>query len=62
MEEYNFTTMPYTIIKYKSDSRHFRGVITEEQINKLINDMKPWKGVVYQKLQKIIRFKKLVYI
>ena len=41
MEEYNFTTMPYTIIKYKSDSRHFRGVITEEQINKLINDMKP---------------------
>lgn len=40
MEEYSFTTMPYTIIKYKKDSRNFRGVITEEQINKLINDMK----------------------
>lgn len=40
MEEYNFTTMPYTIIKYKKDSRSFRGVITEEQVNKLINDMK----------------------
>jgi thioredoxin-like negative regulator of GroEL len=40
MEEYNFTTMPYTIIKYKNDSRNFKGVITEEQINKLIDDMK----------------------
>lgn len=40
MEEYNFTTMPYTIIKYKKDSRSFSGVVTEEQINKLINDMK----------------------
>ena len=40
MEEYNFTTVPYTIIKYKKDSRSFRGVITGEQINKLINDMK----------------------
>lgn len=40
MEEYNFTTMPYTIIKYKKDMRNFRGIITEEQINKLINDMK----------------------
>ena len=40
MEEYNFKTMPYTIIKYKKDSRSFKGVITEEQLNKLINDMK----------------------
>jgi len=40
MEEYNFTTMPYTIIKFKNDSRNFKGVITEEQINKLIDDMK----------------------
>lgn len=40
MEEYNFTTIPYTIIKYKKDSRNFKGVIAEEQINKLINDMK----------------------
>jgi len=40
MEEYNFTTMPYTIIKYKKDARNFRGVITQEQINKLIDDMK----------------------
>ena len=40
MEEYNFTTMPYTIIKYKKDSRSFSGVVTEEHINKLINDMK----------------------
>ena len=40
MEEYNFKTIPYTIIKYKKDSRNFRGVITEEQINKLIDDMK----------------------
>ena len=40
MEEYNFKTIPYTIIKYKKDSRNFRGVITEEQINKLIGDMK----------------------
>lgn len=40
MEEYCFTTIPYTIIKYKKDSRNFKGVITEEQINKLIGDMK----------------------
>jgi len=40
MEEYNFTTMPYTIIKYKNNTRNFKGVITEEQINKLIDDMK----------------------
>ena len=40
MEEYDFKTMPYTIIKYKKDSRNFSGVITEEQINKLIDDMK----------------------
>lgn len=40
MEEYNFTTMPYTIIKYKKDSRSFKGIITEEQINELISDMK----------------------
>jgi thiol-disulfide isomerase/thioredoxin len=40
MEEYNFTTMPYTIIKYKKDSRSFSGVVTQEQIIKLINDMK----------------------
>lgn len=40
MEEYNFTTMPYTIIKYKDNTRNFKGVITEEQINKLIDDMK----------------------
>lgn len=40
MEEYNFTTVPYTIIKYKKDARNFKGVITEEQINKLIDDMK----------------------
>lgn len=40
MEEYNFTTMPYTIIKYKKDTRNFKGVITEEQIIKLIDDMK----------------------
>lgn len=40
MEEYNFTTMPYTIIKYKKDSRSFGGVVTQEQIIKLINDMK----------------------
>lgn len=40
MEEYNFTTMPYTIIKYKNNSRNFKGVITQDQINKLIDDMK----------------------
>jgi thiol-disulfide isomerase/thioredoxin len=40
MEEYNFTTIPYTIIKYKKDSRSFSGVVTQEQINELINDMK----------------------
>lgn len=40
MEEYNFTTMPYTIIKYKKDSRSFSGVVTQEQIIKLTNDMK----------------------
>ena len=40
MEEYDFKTMPYTIIKDKKDSRNFSGVITEEQINKLIDDMK----------------------
>ena len=40
MEEYNFTTIPYTIIKYKKDVRNFKGVITEEQINKLVDDMK----------------------
>ena len=40
MEEYNFTTVPYTIIKYKKYARNFKGIITEEQINKLIDDMK----------------------
>tara|TARA_B100000767_G_scaffold256270_1_gene263195 strand:- start:39 stop:356 length:318 start_codon:yes stop_codon:yes gene_type:complete len=40
MEEYNFTTMPYTIIKFKNDSRSFRGVITEEQLIRLIDDVK----------------------
>lgn len=40
MEEYNFTTMPYTIIKYKKDSRDFKGIITEQQIKNLIDDMK----------------------
>lgn len=40
MEEYNFTTMPYTIIKYKKDSRSFSGVVTQDRIIKLINDMK----------------------
>ena len=40
MEEHNFTTIPYTIIKYKKDVRNFKGVITEEQINKLVDDMK----------------------
>lgn len=40
MEEYNIKTMPYTIIKYKKGSRSFSGVVTQEQINKLINDMK----------------------
>lgn len=40
MEEYNFTTIPYTIVKYKDNTRNFKGVITEEQINKLIDDMK----------------------
>ena len=40
MEEYDVKTIPYTIIKYKKESRNFGGVITEEQINKLIDDMK----------------------
>ena len=40
MEEYVFKTIPYTIIKYKNHSRSFSGVVTEEHINKLINDMK----------------------
>lgn len=40
MEEYNFTTIPYTIMKYKDNTRSFKGVMTEEQINKLIDDMK----------------------
>ena len=40
MEEYNFTTIPYTIVKYKDNTRNFKGVITEEQIIKLIDDMK----------------------
>lgn len=39
-EEYNFKSIPYTIIKYKKNLRNFSGVITEEQINKLIDDMK----------------------
>lgn len=40
MEEYNFKTIPYTIIKYKNEMRNFAGVITTEQINKLIDDIK----------------------
>jgi thioredoxin-like negative regulator of GroEL len=40
MEEYNFATIPYTIIKYKKEINNFKGVITQEQINKLIDDMK----------------------
>ena len=40
MEEYNFTTMPYTIMKYKNNSRNFKGVITQDQIQNLLNDMK----------------------
>lgn len=40
MEEYKFTTIPYTIIKYKKDLRNVKGVVTEEQITKLVNDMK----------------------
>lgn len=40
MEEYNFTTIPYTIIKYKNDMRNFSGVVTEKYINELIDDMK----------------------
>jgi thioredoxin-like negative regulator of GroEL len=40
MEEYNFKTIPYTIIKYKQDIRTFQGVITETQINELMDSMK----------------------
>jgi thiol-disulfide isomerase/thioredoxin len=40
MEEYNFTTMPYTIMKHKNNSRNFKGVISEDQIQNLLNDMK----------------------
>lgn len=40
MEEYNIKTMPYTIIKYKKDSCSFSGVVTQEKINELIDDMK----------------------
>tara|TARA_B110001450_G_scaffold133690_1_gene125543 strand:- start:6867 stop:7184 length:318 start_codon:yes stop_codon:yes gene_type:complete len=40
MEEYNFKTIPYTIIKYKQHTRTFQGVMTETQINKLIDAMK----------------------
>lgn len=39
MEEYNFTTIPYTIITYKKNSRSFKGVITEEQLNHLVYDL-----------------------
>tara|TARA_B100000768_G_scaffold180893_1_gene202080 strand:- start:1049 stop:1366 length:318 start_codon:yes stop_codon:yes gene_type:complete len=40
MEDYNFVTIPFTIIKYKTDARNFKGVITAEKITQLINDMK----------------------
>jgi thioredoxin-like negative regulator of GroEL len=40
MEEYNFKSIPYTIVKYRQDTRTFSGVKNEEQINKLIDDMK----------------------
>jgi thioredoxin-like negative regulator of GroEL len=39
MEEYNFKTIPYTIMKYKKGSRNFAGVVSEQGINKLIDDM-----------------------
>tara|TARA_B110001450_G_scaffold247782_1_gene263236 strand:- start:5458 stop:5775 length:318 start_codon:yes stop_codon:yes gene_type:complete len=40
MDEYNFKTIPYTIIKYKKETRHFSGGITTEQVNRLIDDIK----------------------
>lgn len=40
MDEYDFKTIPYTIVKYKKDTRNFAGVITVEQVTKLIADIK----------------------
>ena len=40
MEEYNYKSVPYTIIKYKKKTRNFSGVSSEENIKRLINEMK----------------------
>lgn len=40
MDEYNFTTIPFTIVKYKKDKRNFSGVLSKDNIIEIINNMK----------------------
>ena len=62
MDEYNFTTIPFTIVKYKKDKRNFSGVLSKDNIIEIINNMKNFqffkRGVYIKNCKKLSGLKK----